>query len=237
MQRIPVIVLSINKISYHLIWIFGLLEMITVPMVAWLPQITSLQTKSPWQGAVVGFFGVVVLFLILNSMIFRLKIRVDGEVVKKISVLPAALWNTLFLALIFGIQKIAGMTGIESWVPRYMFAGFVSVSGAVLITLLVYGRIGHIIPCLRLYVRTTRYMYPVRKFPVMMVALLAGAYEATALPLIMLWQKAESEVPLVAAVTGLAGGVVGCSAIVILFNRLKFLHLNLTLEKKTVEEG
>jgi hypothetical protein len=53
----------------------------------------------------------------------------------------------------------------------------------------------------------------------------------------MLWQKAESEVPLVAAVTGLAGGVVGCSAIVILFNRLKFLHLNLTLEKKTVEEG
>lgn len=227
------IILSIKKLSYHLIWIFGLLEMITVPLVAWLPQISSLQAKSPWQGAVVGFLGVIVLFFILNHTVPRLKIQMAGETVIKISILQAAFWNTLFLALIFLIQKIAGMLVIDSWIPRYLFAGFVSVFGAVLITFPVYRWIGQWIPLLRISITTSRHTYPVKKISVMVVALSAGAYEAIALPLILLWQKAETNVPLIAAITGLVGGVVGCTIVVTLYNHLNFMHLKITLEKSS----
>jgi hypothetical protein len=231
------IVISIKKLSYHLIWIFGLLEMITVPLVAWLPQISSLQTKSPWQGAVVGFLGVIVLFSILNHTISRLKIRMEGETVTKISILQAALWNTLFLSLIFLIQKIAGLWVIDFWIPRYLFAGFVSVFGAVLITLPVYGWAGRYIPLLRISITTSRYTYLVKKISVMGLALLAGFYEAIALPLILLWQKAESFVPLIAAITGMVGGVVGCSIIVILYNQLNLLQIKIVLEKSSKNLG
>lgn len=231
------IIISIKKLSYHLIWIFGLLEMITVPLVAWLPQISSLQTKSPWQGAVVGFLGVIVLFLILNHTISKLKIRMEGEPVIKISILQAAFWNTLFLSLIFLIQKIAGLWVIDSWIPRYLFAGFFSVFGAVLITLPVYGWAGHYIPLLRISVTTSRYTYSVKRISVMGLALLGGLYEAIALPLILLWQKAESLVPLVAAITGLAGGVVGCSIIAILYNQLNLLHLKVAFDRSSKNCG
>jgi hypothetical protein len=54
--------ITINKISWHLIWIFGLLEMITVPLVVLLPKVFSIGVKSPLEGALVGFLGVLVLF-------------------------------------------------------------------------------------------------------------------------------------------------------------------------------
>lgn len=221
-----------NRLSYHLIWIFGLLEMITVPMVAWLPRVSSVQVKSPWQGAVVGFLGVIVLFSILNRTISKLKISMDGDILKKISLFTAALWNTLLLALIFGIQKVAGIWAIDPWIARYIFSGFVSVAGAVVITLLMYRWISQYLPLLRITITTNRHYYSFKSISVIMVALLAGAYEALALPLIMLWQKAASHVPLIAAITGLAGGVFGSSIIVFLFNYLNSFQFKITLEKK-----
>jgi len=68
---------------------------------------------------------------------------------------------------------------------------------------------------------------------VMVLALLAGAYEAISLPLILLWQKAGSDVPLIAAITGLVGGVVGCTIVVALYNHLNYMHLKITLEKSS----
>lgn len=228
-------IITIKKLPYHLIWIFGLLEMITVPMVAWLPQVSSLQTKTPWQGAVIGFLGVVVLFSILNGTFSRLKIRMEGDMMKKISVLPAALWNTLLLSLIFGLQKIAGMWAIEAWIPRYLFAGFVSVAGAVAITLLVYRWISRVVPFLRISISTRQNSYLFKGISVMTLALSAGAYEALALPLIMLWQHATSDVPLIAAITGLTGGVFGSSIIVFIFNQLNFLHLKIILKRNPLK--
>lgn len=222
---------SVKQLSFHLIWIFGLLEMITVPLVAWLPQVSSLQTKSPWQGAVVGFLGIIVLFFIVNKTIFKLKAQINGETMTKISVLPAALWNTLLLALIFGIQKIVGLILIDSWIVRYMLAGFISVFGAVLITLSVYSMIHKRISLLRISIKTNQHYYSVKKISVIAIALLAGSYEAIALPLILLWQKAESNVPLTAAITGFAGGVLGCSIIVILYNQLPAPQLKIVFEK------
>jgi hypothetical protein len=225
------ITLSVKKLSLHLIWIFGLLEMITVPLVAWLPQISSLQTKSPWQGAVVGFLGIVILFLILNMIIFKLKVNIDSQPVTEISILPAALWNMLLLALIFGIQKIVGPVLINSWLLKYVLAGFISVAGAVLITLFFYNIISKYIAHLRISIKTKGYCYSIKKMPVIIIALLAGGYEAIALPLILLWQKAESNVPLIAAFTGFAGGVIGCSIIVSLFNHLNVPHLSFVFDK------
>jgi len=226
-------IITLKKLSWHLIWIFGLLEMITVPMVAGLPQVTSLQTKSPWQGAVVGFIGLIFLLLILNSTIYRLKISMEDDILKRISVLPAALWNTLLLALIFGIQKIAGMWAIGPWIPRYLIAGFVSVAGAVVITLLMYRWISSFLPFLRITFTTGRHRYCFQSISVIMVALSAGVYEALALPLIMLWQTAGSHVPLFAAFTGMAGGVLGSSIVLIVFNYQKFLQLEIILKNIT----
>jgi hypothetical protein len=223
---------SIKKLPVHLIWIFGLLEMITVPLVAWLPQVSSLQTKSPWQGALVGFIGVALLFLIVNKTIARLSLQIDSEPVLKISILPAALWNMLLLALIFGLQKIVGLFGIESWILRYVLAGFISVFGAVWITFTGYGISYQYVGPLRISIKTNQHRYSVKKVSVVMLALLGGVYEAIALPLILLWQKAESNVPLIAAITGLAGGIIGCSIIVSLYNRLDTPRLVFILEKK-----
>jgi len=225
------ITLSIKKLPYHLIWIFGLLEMITVPLVAWLPQVSSLQTKSPWQGAVVGFIGVALLFLIINITIPMLKLQIDSQPVLKISILKAALWNTLLLALIFGLQKIVGLLVIESWILRYMLAGFISVFGAVWITLSVYSISSHYIAPLRISIKTKQYRFSVKGGSIIILALLAGVYEAIALPVILLWQKAGSHVPLIAAITGLAGGVIGCIITVFLYNRLNMPQLFFSLEK------
>lgn len=222
---------SIKRLSFHLIWIFGLLEMITVPLVAWLPQISSLQTKSPWQGAVVGFLGIIILFFIVNKAISKLKTQINGEKIIKISVLPVALWNTLLLALIFGIQKIVGLILIDSWILRYMLAGFISVFGAVLITLSVYNTIYKRIVLLRISIKTHQNSYSIKRISVIIIALLGGFYEAIALPLILLWQKAESSISLIAAITGLAGGVLGCSIIVLLYNQLKIPHLSIVFER------
>ena len=223
---------SIKKISFHLIWIFGLLEMITVPLVVWLPQVSSLQTKSPWQGALVGFLGTVILFFIVNKIIFKLKIQIDNESVTRISILSAAFWSMLLLALIFGIQKIVGAVLIESWILRYMLAGFVSVFGAVSITLALYHLSFRRIVPLRISIKTCSHSYSIKKMSVFIIALLAGSYEAIALPIILLWQKAESNVSLIAAITGIVGGVIGCGVIVILYNQFKTPRLSVSFEEE-----
>jgi len=224
-------VITVYKLSKHLIWVFGLLEMITVPLVAWLPSISSLAAKSPVQGAVVGFAGVVILFFILNCILRKLRFGMEGERVTKISILPAAVWNTLLLALIFGIQKICGIVVINSWIPRYVLAGFVSVFGAVFITVTLYRWVSRYIPCLRLSFRTAQHGYTVKKIDVLNLSLTAGIYEAIALPFILLWLLADSLVPVVAGLTGLAGGLLGAGAVVVLFNNTRLLHFSITLEE------
>lgn len=205
--------------------------MITVTLVAWLPQVSSLQTKSPWQGAVVGFLGVVILFFIVNKMISKLKIQIDGQITTKVSILPAAIWNTLLLALIFAIQKIVGLVMIDSWVPRYMLAGFVSVFGAVLITLAIYQMTYNKIKFLRISITTRLHNYSIKTISITIIALIGGIYEAIALPIILIWQKAQVNVPLIAAITGFTGGVFACFLVVIFYNYLKTPRLSVSFEK------
>jgi hypothetical protein len=210
--------LKLHRIPLHLLWIMALLEGITVPMVAGLPRWIPLETKSVWQGAVVGFLGLVVLLIILNRILPRLRVPLGEDTLTGISVLPAALWNMLLLALIFGIQKLAGLLHIGNWVLHYALSGFLSVGGAVLITLLLYQALSPHLDWLNIHIKSTGKSYTLRRTPVALMALLGGIYEGCALPIILLWQKASVHVPLTAAVTGILGGLAGCMIVLLLYN-------------------
>jgi hypothetical protein len=179
--------------------------------------------------------GIVILFLILNRIIFKLKLRIDGEQVIKISILPAAIWNMLLLALIFGLQKIVGLILINSWILKYMLAGFISVFGATILTLFCYCVIYKYIIPLRISIMTNDHSYSIKKTSILTIALLAGGYEAIALPVILLWQKAEANITLIAAFTGLSGGVIGCSIIVFIYNHSNIPKLSFAFEKRKVK--
>lgn len=221
--------ITINRFSPHLIWIFGLLEMITVPLVVWLPQVLSLSTKSALEGAIVGFLGIIILFFILNRIIHLLKIKVEDQTVTNISILQPAIWNTLLLALIFGLQKMVALLQINSWLANCIIAGFISAGGAVLITLLLYRFLCMILPPLRITLKTTKRIYWIKSISVFTISLLAGLYEAIALPIILIWQIAETNVTLISALTGVAGGLTGSFIIYIIYNYYKCKRLTIIL--------
>jgi hypothetical protein len=221
---------SPDRIPLHLIWIIGLLEMITVPLVAWIPQAFPVSVKSPLEGIIVGFLGIVILFLFLNRIIGRFNLRMNDHSVTGISILPSAFWNMFFLALIFGLQKMVGLIHWNSWILQTMVAGFVSVSGAVMIIAFSYrGMYNFFIPA-RISIKAGDSDYPIRSMSVFMVAALAGGYEAIALPVILIWQQAESNVACVAAITGLAGGIIGSAVVIFLYNHLKLPRLFFVFE-------
>jgi hypothetical protein len=71
--------------------------MITVPMVAALPGVIPVGVKSPVEGTVVGFVGLVILLLILNRFFPILRLKIEGQTVTRISILQSALWNMFSL--------------------------------------------------------------------------------------------------------------------------------------------
>ena len=223
--------LSPKKLSLHFIWIFGLLEMITVPLVALLPGITSLGVKSPLEGAVVGFIGIVLLFLILNRVLYRLQLKMEEQPVSRISILSPAIWNTLLLALLFAIQHGMNFIHLRSTIIHQIVTGFVSTFGAVFITIFLYQTMGTMFKWSRIAIKTATAAYAVKQFSILPVAVLAGVYEAIALPVILLWQSENSFPVLVAAFTGFTGGVLGSSIVVFCYNSLKIPRIFLLLEK------
>ncbi len=223
--------LSAEKLSFHFIWIFGLLEMITVPIVAWLPGITFLRVKSPLEGAVVGFLGIVLLFLILNRFLHVLHLKLEEQPVSGISVLTSALWNALLLALLFGIQHIISFINVGPVVVHQAMSGFFSTFGAVLLTISIYEAVDKMFPFFRITLTTAKSVYAVRHFSLMPLAVMAGIYEAIALPVILLWQSADSFPVLVAAITGFTGGVLGSSIVLFCYNRFRIPRFVYLLEK------
>jgi hypothetical protein len=223
--------LSPEKLSLHFIWIFGVLEMITVPLVAWLPGVTSMGTKSPPEGAVVGFIGIVLLFFILNRVLRVLQLKLEDDTVTGISILTSALWNTLLLALLFGIQQAMSFISIRPTIIHQMISGFISTFGAVFITIFLYQLLGKIFIGSRITIKTTTSIYTITQFSILLWAILAGVYEAIALPVILIWQNVNSSPVLVAVLTGFAGGILGSSIVVICYNYFKFPRIYLFLEK------
>jgi len=228
--------LSPEKLSLHFIWIFGLLEMITVPIVAWLPGISFLRVKSPLEGAVVGFAGIVLLFLILNRFLPGLRLQIEEQIVNGISILTSALWNALLLALLFGIQHAMSFIHIRSMVFQQMVTGFTSTFGSVFITIFIYHNSYKIFTFCKITLQTTTSLYAVRQFSILQFAVLSGVYEAIALPVILVWQSVNSFPVLTAAITGFTGGVLGSSIVVFCYNHFRTPRISLFLEKITKDQ-
>lgn len=205
--------------------------MITVPIVAWLPGMTSIGVKSPMEGSVVGFIGTVLLFTILNRLLPALRITIEKQLISGISVLPSAMWSALLLSLLFSIQHAMGFIQIGPEVIQHSMAGFVSTFGSVAITVLIYQVSARFCRICRINIKTAGSMYAVRQFSTLPLAIIAGAYEAIALPVILIWQSADSFQVLVAALTGLAGGILGSSIVVFCYNYFITPRVILLLEK------
>lgn len=224
--------ITCEKLTLHLVWIFGLLEMITVPLVAGLPGMTSLGVKSPLEGIIVGFAGILLLFFILNRILPFLRWNTGGQVVTGISVFTSSLWNALLLGMLFAIQEVIDSVDIEPLILRQMAAGFISTSGSVLITILLYHLITGRFAAVGIHIRAEAERYAIRRFSILVLSILAGIYEAIALPIILIWQRTDSNPVLISMITGLAGGVTGSSIVVFLYNKFKFKRINIYLDNQ-----
>ena len=183
------------------------------------------------EGAVVGFIGIVLLFLILNRILRGLRLELDGQLVSGISVLSPAIWNTLLLAALFGIQHLMEFIPLSSTIIHQMLSGFISTFTAVFLTLIFYQAIGKILPWSRIKIKTTTLAYTITRFSVLQLAIMAGIYEAIALPVILIWQDKHSHPVLIAALTGFLGGILGSGIMLLCYNYLKFPRIHLLMAK------
>jgi hypothetical protein len=200
---------EIKTISAHFIWIMGLLEAITVPLVVMLPFWTRTALKNPLHGILVGFAGVMILFYFLNLLMARLNLLLRGAPVTSISVFPSALWSGLILALIFGIQYGLKAMIALAYPIREILLGFLSAGGAIALTGLLYRVSASRWPFLAVKIQTRADVFRMDGFSVRSFSLWSGVYESVALPIILVWTFCAPHQGVAAIATGLAGGLVG----------------------------
>lgn len=200
---------EIKKISAHFIWIMGLLEAITVPLVVMLPFWTNTTLKNPLHGILVGFTGVLILFYFLNRLMSKLNIRLMNVPVTGISVFSSALWSGLILALIFGIQYGLKCVIHLVYPIKEIILGFFSAGGAIFLTGLIYRFSVSSLPSLAVKIRTPEGVLRIDDFSLWSFSLWSGLYESVALPIILIWSFCVSHQGFAAVATGLAGGLAG----------------------------
>lgn len=201
--------IDIRRISPHLVWIMGFLELITVPLVVIIPRLTGTTLKNPWHGMVIGFAGIIVLFICINPFLSRLSITlVDGKI-RRFSVLSSAFWSAFILTLIFVFQMILGFVIAFSYPWKEIILGVGSAGGAVFCSSLFYRMFVHVLPFLAISIRTTDELYVIEQFSLMKFAVFAALYEGVALPIISIWKLVPEHEVLISMVTGLAGGIAG----------------------------
>lgn len=197
----------------HIIWMMGLLEAVTVPLVVALPAWTGTALKNPLHGLVVGFAGVVIVFYCISLALDKLNIFVLGKTVVGIRILASAFWGGLILALIFVLQQALKSMPVVGYPFREMILGFLSVGGAVFICGAVYARCALLIPLLEIQLRTSDGLLAIRKFSLWRFALWAGCYEGIALPIIWASNFYPGHKLVAAILTGFAGGLAGATVI------------------------
>jgi len=199
----------IERIPAHVIWMMGLLETVTVPLVAGLPVWTGTALKNPLHGMVVGFAGVVLLFCCISLVLGRLNFFLFGKKVTGISICSSAVWGGLLLSFIFIIQHVLSTFIVFGYPFKEMILGFFSAGGAVVFAAALYPAGCFLLPVLKIAVRISGGTLEIRKFSSWRFALWAGIYEGIALPVILLWGFfPENHIP-AAIITGLIGGIAG----------------------------
>jgi hypothetical protein len=226
-------------LSWHLIWIFALLEGITVPLVPLFSKNVSSMSSSGHTTTVgpqlvlflrnmtiigcygigIGFIGTLVVCLMLNYMAFRrIKIRLNNaHIMRVIRPFVVALWGGLLLAVIFWIQQcVAGLLAF-SFVVNLMIVGFVSATGGLIITGVIYLLTIKALPHLGIQLVTTKKRFLLVKVPIGTFAVLVGLYEGLAAPILQRWELVPPQHKvLIALLVGFLGGALASLIVVAL---------------------
>ncbi|MGB5216717.1 MAG: hypothetical protein WBN66_00325 [Smithella sp.] len=204
---------EITKIPAYFIWMMGLLEAITVPLVVALPAWTGTGLKNPLHGMVVGFAGVLILFYVINRLLGALRMNLWNSPVIGISIFSSAFWSGLILALIFSIQHVLKYRFPFDYPFKEIIVGFCCAGGAVLICGLIYRIVADRFPFLSINILMSTGAFQVKNFSLWRFSFWAGVYESVALPVILIWSFYPRHQAVVAVITGLAGGIVGGACI------------------------
>lgn len=242
--------------SWHLIWIFALLEGATVPLVP-LFFAAGPRVKPPAgtaaagarfalfvrnmliigiNGMLIGFIGTLIICLLLNYIAFRrIKVHVDtGVVVRLIHPFITGLWGALLLAIMFWIQQFIGLLISPSVVNLFIF-GFVSAAGSIIATSALYMLVIKGLRNLGIQLLTTEQQLLLARIPIVWFAILIGLYEGFAVPIFHLWELVPRHRVLFALLVGLSGGALS-SLIVTALAHMRAINKHLWLKFSVVDK-
>jgi hypothetical protein len=231
--------LKINvNLSWHLIWIFALLEAITVPLVPLFfangPSVNSTaDTKTVaaqsvsfakimiingMYGMCIGFIGTLVVCVLLNYVAFRkVKVHLNNAVIMRVThPLIIGLWGGLLLATIFWIQQCVGSLLVLSSVLNLMILGFISATGGTIVTTAIYSLMIKGLPHLGIQLVTTEQQLLLAKCSIVSFAILIGLYEGLAMPILHIWQLVPRHKMSIALLVGFSGGALSSFIVVAL---------------------
>jgi hypothetical protein len=244
--------LKINvNFSWHLIWIFALLEGITVPLVPLFtkngPSVNSTGHTATggakslsfaknmmiigMYGMSIGFIGTLVVCQLLNYIAFRnIKVHLDNATITRVAhPLRVGLWGGLLLAVIFWIQRCIGSLLVFSLVVNLMIFGFVSAAGSIIVTSVIYLIMLKAMPHLGIQLITTQQRLLLTKIPIVSFAVLVGLYEGLAAPILQRWELAPEHKVLIALLVGCSGGALS-SLIVVALAHIRVIKKHMWLK-------
>ncbi|MGZ4563300.1 MAG: hypothetical protein ACXVX6_06935 [Mycobacterium sp.] len=237
--------------SWHLVWLFALLEGITVPLVPLFlksgPRVNSTAHTATVAaqfvsftykmiiigiyGIAIGFIGASIVCLLLNYIVFRkVKIQLNNaDIVRVPRPFVVALWGGLLLAVIFWIQQCIGSLLAFSLVVNLMLLGFVSAAGSITITSCIYFLMIKAVPRLGIQLLTTKQRLWLAKAPILSFAVLGGLYEGLAAPILQRWELAPQHKMLIALLVGFTGGALS-SLIVVALAHIRAINKHIWLK-------
>ncbi len=243
--------------SWHLVWLFAILEGVTVPLLSLFSQggpridrasrtaSTAVQFAAfankllivGVYGLVIGFVGASIICLLLNYIVFpRVRIKLNGAViVRALHPFIVGVWGGVLLAVIFWIQLcIAGFLTFPLTVNLMLF-GFASAAGSIILTGSTYSFSIKALPTLGIQLITAQQRLLLFKIPVLAFAVLVGVYEGLAAPILQRWELAPHYKVLVALLVGVSGGAFS-SLIVVALAHIGAIKKHMWLKFAVMEE-
>lgn len=224
--------------SWHLVWLFALLEGITVPLVPLFAQSGPRANPAPRSapgavqlaafanrmlvvgcyGFIIGFVGTSIICLLLNRVVLRrIGIRLnDANIIRVVRPVIAGVWGGALLAMIFWIQQCMSMFLSVPLVLDLMILGFASAAGSIAVTGSLYCALIRAVPNLGIQLATLQQRLLLARLPVASFALLVGVYEGLAAPILQRWELAHQHRVLIALLVGVSGGALSSSIVVAL---------------------
>jgi hypothetical protein len=231
--------LKINiGLSWHLVWIFAILEAVTVPLVPLFskngPSVNSTGRSAidaprfvlfakdiiiaGSYGIAIGLIGTAVICLLLNFIAFRrVEVRLNDAIIMRAArPFAAALWGGVLLAAIFCIQRCLAHLLTFSWPVNIVAFGFVSAAGGFVVAGTIYLVTVKAIPHAGIQLVTTKQRLLLVHLPIVSFGVLAGLYEGLAGLILQRWELAHQHQVLLALLFGFSGGALGSLIVVAL---------------------